>query len=461
MRKYIAVIKKELLQLIRDWPGLAILFIMPAIMLIVITLTQERVLSGRDLGMKIILVNEDSSVLGARIEQAIKSQEDFDFYLSNSKIEAEEEVFNGKAQVMLVIPENATKKLQKAALSSTPDTTGDMKNSTILPGVVLKYDPAMMRIYKEMLVASLRMIIESSAINLYAEIQSSNIEANVQQQMNDYKKSLLEIDLAKEMPELPNKELIMQAIQQGIKNKAEALESTQSQFKMNMIKPEEVVSIDYSTAGGDNAIRKPNLVDNNVPAFILFAMFFIVIPLAGSLINEKQQGTHDRIMTLPVSSLVLFSGKIIVYLAVCSIQFLVMLSIGIFIFPLISQLLPISLNVNIVSLILLVITSSLAAIGFGLLIGTITNTYGQAAPLGSVLVVILAVLGGIFSPSYMMPDALQKISIISPMRWGTDAFYSIFARNAGLKVIIPQLLLLFTFFAVSLFFATRIFTKRK
>jgi len=107
-----------------------------------------------------------------------------------------------------------------------------------------------------------------------------------------------------------------------------------------------------------------------------------------------------------------------------------------------------------------VIASSLAAVGFGLVIGTVCSTFGQAAPLGSVLVVILAILGGIFVPDYMMPAIISKISIISPLRWGTDAFFSIFARGAGIVVVLPQLLSLLVFFGISLLFSTNAFAKR-
>jgi len=150
-----------------------------------------------------------------------------------------------------------------------------------------------------------------------------------------------------------------------------------------------------------------------------------------------------------------------VYLAVCILQFILMIAIGRYFLPLVSNLPALSLDVNIVALIAITIASSLAAIGFGLLIGTVTSTYGQAAPLGSVLVVILAILGGIFVPSYMMPGVIRQISIISPLHWGTDAFFSIFARGAGIEIVWPQLFSLLIFFGISLTIAVIVFTKRK
>jgi ABC-2 type transport system permease protein len=175
-------------------------------------------------------------------------------------------------------------------------------------------------------------------------------------------------------------------------------------------------------------------------------MFFIVIPLAGSILNEKQQGTRDRLMTLPVNWVMLFSGKITVYLVVCILQFIMMVLIGRYLIPLICTLPPLSLEVNFTALTAIAIASGLAATGFGLLIGSFSSTFQQAAPIGAVLVVILAVLGGIFVPNYMMPDLISKISFISPLRWGADAFYSVFARNAGIDMVFGQFMSLLVFF---------------
>jgi ABC-type multidrug transport system permease subunit len=76
-----------------------------------------------------------------------------------------------------------------------------------------------------------------------------------------------------------------------------------------------------------------------------------------------------------------------------------------------------------------------------------------------VLVVILAILGGIFVPDYMMPDLISKISFISPLRWGTDAFFSIFARKAGLDMVLPQFLSLIVFFVISLILSVKAIRK--
>jgi ABC-2 type transport system permease protein len=134
--------------------------------------------------------------------------------------------------------------------------------------------------------------------------------------------------------------------------------------------------------------------------------------------------------------------------------------IGIYIMPILGESSSLDLQIRYPALLLALIASSFAAIGFGILVGIFASTHSQAATFGSVMVVILAMLGGIFVPAYMLPDILRKISMVSPLRWGTDAFLGVFARYEGIDRIWSELCLLFGFFGVSLFLSFKIF-KRK
>jgi ABC-2 type transport system permease protein len=419
MRKYYYILVKEFLQIIRDLPGLGLLFLMPAVMLVVITLTQEKVMIGMDSDTNIILVNSDLSALGNSIELELQENSSINLDLFDSAEEAEKKVFKGDYQILVIVPDSATEKLERLARQHASDTVSIIASEMqMISGIRLLYDPAMMKIYKDIMSTSLQIIIESIAAEIYMETFKEALQNNISDQFNLFLEDFIPPDFELELPDFPGRE--------------------------------KLVSIEEEIAGGQEYLLEYSIVKNNVPAFILFAMFFIVLPLAGSILNEKQQGTKDRIMTLPVTWLTLFSGKITVYLLVCILQFFMMILIGRYILPLISTLPPLSLDVNIFALMVITIASGLAAIGFGLMIGTFSSTYLQAAPIGSVLVVILAVLGGIFVPNYMMPDLISKISIISPLRWGADAFYSIFARNADVEMVLKQFISLLAFFLTTL-----------
>jgi ABC-2 type transport system permease protein len=64
-------------------------------------------------------------------------------------------------------------------------------------------------------------------------------------------------------------------------------------------------------------------------------------------------------------------------------------------------------------------------------------------------VVVLAALGGVWVPVFMMPNFMQVLSNLSPMNWGLNAFYDVFLRNVGFLEILPKLILLFLFFIIT------------
>ena len=94
--------------------------------------------------------------------------------------------------------------------------------------------------------------------------------------------------------------------------------------------------------------------------------------------------------------------------------------------------------------------SGLAAIGFGILLGTIAKTQEQSAPFGATSVVILAAIGGVWVPVFAMPKIMQYVSHISPMNWGLNAFYDVLLRNGGIVEILPEINLLLLFFIITI-----------
>src|SRR5690606_26302284 len=204
--------------------------------------------------------------------------------------------------------------------------------------------------------------------------------------------------------------------------------------------------------------QKPNSVQHNVPAWTLFAMFFIVVPLSINMVKEKNQGTYVRLLTSPVSYLIFLGGKIFTYLIICLLQFVVMLLIGRFIFPYFG-LVALELS-NLWLLNIVAFFSGLAAVGFGVLLGTFAKTQEQSAPFGAVSVIILAALGGVWVPVFAMPEIMQWFAKISPMNWGLDAFYDVLLRQSGLVEILPNIILLFLFFIATLTISI-IYDKKK
>ncbi len=212
-------------------------------------------------------------------------------------------------------------------------------------------------------------------------------------------------------------------------------------------------------AGGAKRAPRPNAVQQNVPAWSLFGMFFIVVPLSGALLRERQEGTLRRLLTLPIPYWALLSGKTLAYVAVCMLQFCLMLLVGKFILPIFGTQ-QFSLGAEPVAVFLLAFCASLAATGYGLLVGTLARSYDQASMFGAVSVVIAAALGGVMVPVYVMPKGMQLLSSFSPLAWGLDGFLEIFVRSGTLQSIGQNLLALLGFFLATATVSLVVFSRR-
>jgi ABC-2 type transport system permease protein len=180
-----------------------------------------------------------------------------------------------------------------------------------------------------------------------------------------------------------------------------------------------------------------NSTQHNVPAWTVFAMFFIVIPLAGNMVRERSAGTIVRLRTMPTSMFHFYAGKLMTYSTVGLLQALLMISVGFWLMPLLG-LAKLDLGSGLIPLLYVSIVAGFASTGYGLLIGTAFKTLHQAAIFGTVSVVIMAALGGIWVPLYIMSDTMIFIGHLSPMNWAMEAFNDVFLRGETLIDIILQ-----------------------
>ena len=148
---------------------------------------------------------------------------------------------------------------------------------------------------------------------------------------------------------------------------------------------------------------------------------------------------------MPVPYMTLLMGKVGVYLIVCLAQTVAMLLAGIMLLPLFG--LPmLVLGDDILGLFVMTLVVSMASVGYGMMIGTIAKTHQQAAAFGSISIIILAAMGGLWVPIYLMPPFMRNISLLSPLNWAITGYYSIFLRGGNLLQIAPQAIKLLIFF---------------
>ena len=203
----------------------------------------------------------------------------------------------------------------------------------------------------------------------------------------------------------------------------------------------------------------PTPLQQTVPGWSLFAMFFVVVPLSQGLHRERAEGTLRRILALSVPNTSIVLGKLAPFVVIGFLQFGGMLLVGMFVVPAVSDL---SLEFGREPWVLIPITfaASLAASSYGLLIASLTKTPEQAAAFGPTSVVILSVVSGIMIPHFMMPDLLQKAAMVSPLYWGHQAYLDAFLHDAGLREVARPLIVLVGFACVCVLVAARRLSTR-
>ncbi|GAQ48720.1 TPA: ABC transporter permease [Flavobacterium psychrophilum] len=415
---------KEFLLLKRDLGGVVILFIMPLVLIITVTLIQDSTFKTvSDAKIPILLVDNDKGNVSKTVFDNLQKSNIFtvvtkinDEQLTESS--AKEAVFKGKYQLAIIIPEKLSADLQSkidqnvekitASLGMT-DTLAKAEKTKIVnqKEVKLYFDPAVQMSFKNAVMSSIdKMISQIETKSIYATFQAQLGEETTSFEQKSF------ITFKEIVPKVNNEEII------------------------------------------------PNSVQHNVPAWTLFAIFFIVIPLSINIVKEKSQGTFVRLRTNPVSNVIVIAGKTITYLMICMIQFYMMILVAIFLFPHIG--LP-SLNVegNLFLMSIVALFSGFGAIGFGILLGTIAKTQEQSAPFGATSVIILAAIGGIWVPVFAMPKMMQLIAQSSPMNWGLNAFYDVLLRHGSIVDILPEISLLFLFFIITTTIALQYDKKKR
>ncbi|MDG9925894.1 MULTISPECIES: ABC transporter permease [unclassified Pseudomonas] len=188
-------------------------------------------------------------------------------------------------------------------------------------------------------------------------------------------------------------------------------------------------------ASGDLSGRA-NASQLSVPAWLIFGMFFVALPMAGGFQREQQRGALLRFRALDLSLATLALSKLLPYFAINLVQFALLLSIGVHGLPLLG-LQGLSLPGSPAGYVLLAISLSLATCGLGLLLAALARSAEQALLLGGGINIILAALGGIMVPKSVMPAAMGQLAEVSPMSWALDAFLTLLVGQGSLADVAP------------------------
>ena len=410
--KLAAVVSKEMRVLTRDKEALLILFVMPVVFVLIMSLALQDAFNERaGVRFALLIVDHDRGLISTKLTESFNANNTFIVTtlvagkagaLLPDEDTVRADLRTGKYKFALIIPENASRdaglrmdqQLGLAAAANKRPAAVDLR---------LLADPTVRHDHRGLVIASLNRALQG--------IETGMLLARYTQ---------------------------MRARIYGAGTAA--LKPPQSLTTFAEVADEPAKSTTIETTA------VPTSVQQNAPAWTLLAMFFLVIPLSVTLIKERQQGSLLRLASMPVPPWILLAGKSLPYFLINQIQVVLILLVGIYLLP---RLGGDALRIGAApgAIVLLSVAASLAAIGYGLVVATYARTPEQATTFGATSVLILAALGGVMVPKLVMPPMLQQLSQVSPLSWGLEGFLDVFVRGGGVREVLPELSQLLAFAA--------------
>ncbi|GIV34573.1 MAG: ABC transporter [Chitinophagales bacterium] len=422
MYKLKATLTKDLKLLLRDRMGLAFMFVMPIILVIVITGIEHSAYNLiNEKKIKVLLCNKDTGDVSARLVSALYESAFFVIDTLGPETDShqlQQRLLQDDYLIALLIPQHFSLYLQQKAACITENALVDfgIKDSSEVD--CPSGDLSLQYFYQPALSQSFRSSVEGA------------LRSNLQAVENS---------------------LIVQTLYRSLSRS-----TMTASFQEKLQSPTSVTAI----AASQNARRSmPNATQHNVPAWTIFAMFFMVMSLGSGLVREKLSGSFIRLKTLPTPFITALFSRQIVYMGVAMIQLIIIFTLGIWLFPQIG--LPrLHLPDDLAGLVVISLLTAWCAVNYASAVGSLSETIDQANGYGAVSVVILAAIGGIMVPAFAMPPAFKYIMYISPLYWCLDAYYSLFLEGASIPNIWHNILFL-ALFSTALLSVSFIALKRK
>jgi ABC-2 type transport system permease protein len=401
MHKLLATLIKDIRILSRDRIGLMFMFLMPIILVVVITSLQASTFElVNENKIKIVVCNRDQGEMSRQFIQAIANAGLSNITNISKEFSSEQvtaEMHAKDALLAIDIPVDFSAKMTEKAndISSKALSEAGMDTIasayTIGESVKLYYNPVLQQSYLKSINGALL-----SALEL---VQSKQILNTIYLSLNNSK-----------LPAALEKDILENRV--------------------------EIDEIPVSKSGNRNV---PNATQHNIPAWTIFAMFFVVTSLGSSVVKEKLSGSFVRLKTLPTNYLLSLLSKQITYIGICLLQVIVIFSIGVWLFPVL-DLPALRLPTELGSLFLVSFFSGWCAVSYAICIGVFAKSQEQANGFGAISIVILAALGGILVPSFAMPNSFRILMQLSPLHWCLESYYELFLEGGSFADVFKNIM---------------------
>jgi ABC-type Na+ efflux pump permease subunit len=176
-----------------------------------------------------------------------------------------------------------------------------------------------------------------------------------------------------------------------------------------------------------------NAFDLQVPGFaVTFLLIGMLMGVSLALIDEHDWGTLERLRSASAPLWATLTGKLLARFVVGFIQMAVLFAAGYVLFG-------ISLGRTPVALMLPAAAVAFAGAAFGLIVAGIGKTRDAVLPVGAIVIMTMAAIGGCWWPIDFEPGWMQQVALALPTTWAMRAFNDLMIRNlAASSALIPS-----------------------
>jgi ABC-2 type transport system permease protein len=191
-----------------------------------------------------------------------------------------------------------------------------------------------------------------------------------------------------------------------------------------------------------------------IPSLIgTLTMMGTLMLTALSVAREREQGTFDQLLVTPFRPSEIMAGKAIPNMVIGLGQSTTILLVAQFWFriPFVGSFLVLYAGLGLFLM---------AAVGMGLFVSSISKTMQQAMLYAFLLVMPFALLSGFTTPFSSMPDVLQTVMVINPLRYALDITKRVYLEGAGFVNLLPDFIPLVAIGLLTLSGAAWLFRRR-
>jgi ABC-2 type transport system permease protein len=164
-------------------------------------------------------------------------------------------------------------------------------------------------------------------------------------------------------------------------------------------------------------------------------LLFTTTGAAGSLLDEAESGTMDRVLSSRVTMTSLLGGKLGFNMLLAFAQLTLM-------FLWAKTMFKLDLFSHLPGFIVMGLVTAFAVSAFGLLLASVCATRAQLGSLSTLLILVMSSVGGSMFPRFLMPLAMQKAGLFTINAWAIDGFTKVFWRDEPVSHLWPQVAVL-------------------